>query len=84
MDLNQYIREGHFKLEIETLHTRPEKWELLYHASGRRDVNLVTEFQKKMLVEWIPTIQSYPERVGSEPKCYVSLNGDAIPSSSKK
>ena len=63
MDLTSYLKEGHFQRDVETL-LEPHnkwKWELLYHASGKRDPNIITEFQQKMLVEWIPTIRGFKE-----------------------
>jgi hypothetical protein len=63
MDLTTYLREGHFQREIETLMDYPQKWELIYHVSGKRDITLVKEFQHKMLVEWIPSIKNYESSV---------------------
>ena len=60
MDLTTYLCEGHFEREMETLMEHPEKHGLIYLAhGGKKDINLVKEFQQKMLVEYIPTIKTY-------------------------
>ena len=78
MDLTTYLREGHFKREIETLMYYPQKWELIYHASGNRDINLVKEFQQKMLVEWIPSITHYESSVRKSCDEENVLNGNSL------
>lgn len=79
MDLTTYIREGHFRLEIETLLDNPSKWPLIYYASGRVDKNenLIREFRHRTLVEFFPTLQSYSPPSAS--KSHDAGYGDATP-----
>ena len=66
MDLTTYLRDGHFEREIQTLMEHPEKHGLIYLASGGvKDINLVKEFQQKMLLDYIPTLKaSFGDKYG--------------------
>lgn len=46
-----------FHQEITTLMDNPVKWELIYHASGNRDITTITSFQKGV-IEWMATMKS--------------------------
>ena len=35
----------------------PVKWELIYHASGNRDITTIASFQKEV-IEWMATMKS--------------------------
>lgn len=51
-----------FRQEIETLMDTPVKWELIYHASGNRDITTIASFQREV-IEWMATIKSSPSPI---------------------
>jgi hypothetical protein len=58
MDLTTYIKEGHFEREVRAMTHDTKYHNLIYHASGRSDINAVKEFQRSV-IEWLPTIKNY-------------------------
>lgn len=61
MDLTTYIQDGHFEREVEEMSHNTKYHNLIYHASGRYDINAVKDFQRSV-IQWLPTIKNYSDK----------------------